>query len=39
LRALDALLPMWGVHLMVGAVLCLAGMACWARRTKKEIVS
>ena len=39
LRALDAVLPMWAVHLLVGAILSLAGMYCWGRRTKKEIMS
>lgn len=32
-RALDALLPTWAVHLVIGGVLSLAGLFCWSRRT------
>ena len=39
LRSLDALMPTWAVELLVGLVLCVAGLACWNRRTGKEIVS
>ena len=39
LRGLDALMPTWAVELLVGLVLCVAGLGCWTRRTGKEIVS
>ncbi len=31
-RALDALLPTWGVHLVLGGIFSLAGLFCWSRR-------
>lgn len=35
-RGLDAVLPTWSVHLIIGAVLCAAGLLCWTRRTAKN---
>lgn len=39
LRGLDALLPTWAVQLIVGGLLCLAGLFCWSRRRPKEQIS